>query len=141
MNDLNWGKDNLNNEEPEIQQNWKDLSKNVKKTTSDIIEAKNSCDFLGHEAWKLILSKQQLDLLSDEKALSATGKLLKLKHSGEVMYKTTRGRNALGPYKRIQANLVDTWYLTNEDVKLIPEWVWWRFDQKLVQAMRDTRRK
>lgn len=111
----------------------------ARKASGSPFDAKNS-GFLEHEAWMLILSGRELQLLNDPKALSATGKLLKLKTSGKVVYKPVRGRSSVGPYQWMQLNLVDAGHLTSEELKCIPEWVFGRFDPRLVQAIRDSRR-
>lgn len=108
----------------------------VEQSSNEDIVAKRG--FLADDSWIHALTTREQKLL-EPKVMEVVGKLLKMK--GQVNYPKERGRAAKGPHSWMKKTLVmPSGPLTVEELELIPQWVFRRFDERLYVALHNANR-
>lgn len=92
--------------------------------------------FLVSDSWVHALTAREQKLL-EPKVMESVGKLLRLK--GTVTYPKERGGAAKGPVVWKEEALIKPGLLTAEELNLIPEWVYLRFDKGLYKALQNAK--
>ena len=109
------------------------------RTSTKTINTPSDNNFLADNSWIHVLTTREQKLL-EPKAMEAVGKLLRLK--GQVIYSIERGPRAQGPNGWIEKTLLEPYGpLTKDELEIIPQWVYLRFDKKLYQALQDAKQR